>query len=49
MVWSVVSRNAVYDAFHEGIDFAGKSKSDVLAVASGVVVFSGRRGGYGRV
>lgn len=34
-------------AFHEGIDFAGRSSSEVLAVAAGVVVWSGRRWGYG--
>ena len=35
--------------FHEGIDFASKHGSPVMAVAAGVVVFSGRRNGYGRV
>ncbi|MDZ7750771.1 MAG: peptidoglycan DD-metalloendopeptidase family protein [Gammaproteobacteria bacterium] len=34
---------------HEGLDFAGKRGSNVIAVASGVVVFSGRRSGYGRI
>lgn len=34
---------------HEGVDFAGKKGSDVVAVASGVVVFSGRRHGYGNL
>ena len=30
-----------------GIDFAGRDGSDVLAVASGVVSWSGHRSGYG--
>ena len=34
-------------AFHEGIDFAGRSNSEVVAVAAGVVVWSGSRWGYG--
>ena len=34
-------------AWHQGVDFAGKPGSDVIAVASGVVVFAGRRSGYG--
>lgn len=34
-------------AMHPGIDFAGRPGSDVIAVAAGVVVFSGRRTGYG--
>ncbi len=36
-------------AFHEGIDFAGKMGSDVIAVASGVVVWAGKRSGYGNL
>jgi murein DD-endopeptidase MepM/ murein hydrolase activator NlpD len=32
---------------HKGIDFAGKRGSDVVAVASGVVTYSGDRYGYG--
>jgi murein DD-endopeptidase MepM/ murein hydrolase activator NlpD len=32
---------------HKGIDFAGKKGSDVVAVASGVVTYSGDRYGYG--
>ncbi|NVZ10817.1 M23 family metallopeptidase [Allochromatium humboldtianum] len=35
--------------FHEGVDFAAKRGSPVLAVADGIVVFSGRRNGYGNV
>ncbi len=35
-------------AWHAGVDFAGKSGSDVVAVAAGVVVFAGSRKGFGR-
>ncbi|MCB1702529.1 MAG: M23 family metallopeptidase [Pseudomonadales bacterium] len=34
---------------HTGIDFAGKAGSDVLAVASGVVTWTGREAGYGNM
>lgn len=34
---------------HRGIDFAGPRGSDVLAVADGLVVFSGRYVGYGNM
>ncbi|MEM1231381.1 MAG: M23 family metallopeptidase [Pseudomonadota bacterium] len=34
-------------AWHAGVDFAGKDGSDVIAVASGVVTFAGKRYGYG--
>lgn len=34
-------------AWHKGVDFAGKAGSDILAVASGVVVWSGERYGFG--
>lgn len=34
-------------AWHEGADFAGRAGSDILAVASGVVSWSGYRSGYG--
>jgi len=34
---------------HEGVDFSGKPASPVVAVAAGVVVFSGWRPGYGNV
>ena len=34
-------------AQHRGVDFAGRAGSDVIAVASGVVTFAGRRGAYG--
>lgn len=33
---------------HSGVDFAGKEGSNIIAVAAGVVTFSGRRSGYGR-
>lgn len=36
-------------ANHKGIDFAGKSGSDVLAVADGVVTWSDQRFGYGQL
>lgn len=35
--------------FHKGMDFAGKSGADVLAVAGGVVTWSGERYGYGNL
>lgn len=34
-------------AFHDGIDFAGKTGSSVIAVADGIVSWAGMRGGYG--
>ena len=34
---------------HKGMDFAGKKGSDVIAVASGVVTWSGERYGYGNL
>jgi murein DD-endopeptidase MepM/ murein hydrolase activator NlpD len=34
---------------HKGMDFAGKKGSDVVAVASGVVTWSGERYGYGNL
>lgn len=34
-------------AWHKGVDFAGKEGADILAVASGVVVWSGERYGFG--
>ena len=34
--------------FHKGIDIAAKRGSDVVAAASGKVVFSGRKNGYGK-
>jgi murein DD-endopeptidase MepM/ murein hydrolase activator NlpD len=35
--------------FHEGIDYAGKAGSPILAVASGIVTWSGIRYGYGKI
>ncbi len=35
--------------FHRGIDFHGSKGDDVLAVADGVVAFSGRYAGYGNM
>lgn len=35
--------------FHGGVDFAGPRGTDILAVAGGVVSFSGTKPGYGRV
>lgn len=34
---------------HAGVDFAGKMGSDVVAVAAGVVTYSGKRYGYGKL
>lgn len=34
---------------HKGLDFAGKMGSNVVAVASGVVTWSGKRSGYGQM
>jgi murein DD-endopeptidase MepM/ murein hydrolase activator NlpD len=36
-------------AFHKGVDFAGRAGADVVAVASGVVIWSGPRYGYGEL
>ena len=36
-------------AYHEGVDFAGKTGTGVIAAASGVVTWSGERYGYGRM
>lgn len=36
-------------AFHRGLDFAGKKGADVLAVGDGVVSWSGKRSGYGNL
>ncbi len=35
--------------FHDGIDYAGKTGSPILAVASGIVTWSGVRYGYGNM
>ena len=34
-------------AWHAGVDFAGKSGSDIVSVASGVVTWASKRSGYG--
>jgi murein DD-endopeptidase MepM/ murein hydrolase activator NlpD len=36
-------------AWHNGVDFAGKDGSDIVAVASGVVTLSGDKNGYGEM
>jgi len=36
-------------AWHEGVDFAGKAGADIVAVASGVVSWSGERYGFGKM
>ena len=36
-------------AWHEGIDFAGREGAQIVAVASGVVNWSGERAGYGKM
>ncbi len=35
--------------WHEGVDFAGKAGSDIVAVAGGVVTWAGERFGYGEM
>lgn len=35
--------------WHEGVDFAGKSGADVIAVAGGVITQASRKSGYGRM
>jgi murein DD-endopeptidase MepM/ murein hydrolase activator NlpD len=36
-------------SFHSGTDFRGKPGTPVVAAGDGIVIFSGRRGGYGNV
>jgi murein DD-endopeptidase MepM/ murein hydrolase activator NlpD len=36
-------------AFHKGVDFAGREGAEVVAVGSGVVIWSGERYGYGQL
>ena len=36
-------------AMHDGVDFAGKLGSDIVAIGSGVVTWSGKRSGYGQM
>jgi murein DD-endopeptidase MepM/ murein hydrolase activator NlpD len=38
-----------HEAQHRGIDFAGEAGSDVVAVAAGIVTWSGPRSGYGHL
>jgi len=37
------------EAYHKGVDFAGSAGEDVVAVAAGVVTWSGERSGYGNL
>lgn len=36
-----------HKTWHQGVDFAGREGDDIIAVASGVVSWSGERAGYG--
>lgn len=36
-------------SWHKGVDFAGKENAEIIAVAAGVVVWSGERYGYGKM
>ncbi len=38
-----------HQAFHRGVDFAGEAGSEVVAVAAGIVTYSGEKQGYGNV
>ena len=38
-----------HQAFHKGVDFAGTMGAEVIAVAAGIVTYSGDRSGYGNV
>ena len=38
-----------HQAWHNGVDFAGKEGADIVAVAAGVVTWSGERYGYGQM
>jgi murein DD-endopeptidase MepM/ murein hydrolase activator NlpD len=38
-----------HEAFHRGIDFAGEAGSEIVAVAAGVVTYSGDKAGFGNV
>jgi murein DD-endopeptidase MepM/ murein hydrolase activator NlpD len=37
------------EAFHKGVDFAGNVGDNVVAVATGLVVWAGERSGYGKL
>jgi murein DD-endopeptidase MepM/ murein hydrolase activator NlpD len=36
-------------SLHKGIDISGKHGSDIVAMADGLVIFSGRKSGYGKI
>jgi murein DD-endopeptidase MepM/ murein hydrolase activator NlpD len=36
-------------SMHKGIDIAAKQGTDIVAMADGIVIFSGRKGGYGNI
>ena len=36
-------------AWHNGIDIAGSAGTSVIAIASGIVTFSGEKSGYGKM
>jgi len=36
-------------SWHKGVDFAGKAGAEIVAVAAGVVTYSGNRYGYGKM
>jgi len=36
-------------AWHKGVDFAGKAGAEIVAVGAGVVTYSGKRYGYGQM
>lgn len=36
-------------SLHKGIDIAGKTGADIVAMADGLVVFAGRKSGYGNI
>ncbi len=36
-------------SFHDGVDLAGKVGTNITAAASGIVIFSGKKHGYGKV
>jgi murein DD-endopeptidase MepM/ murein hydrolase activator NlpD len=38
-----------YQRWHAGVDFAGRLGSDVIAVAAGVITWSGEKSGYGKM
>lgn len=35
--------------FHHGVDFAGQQGTDIIAVASGIIIWAGKDGGYGNL